>query len=483
MSKPEDDAVIPLSRWRAALARARLHRRADALIAEPDAARLVPRLPMQELYFAIQEVGLADAHELVALASPEQLQGFLDLDAWERDQFDSSRMAPWIDALVEAGPEKLGAVMAALDPEEVALYLARQARIYDLELDQPPDEPEGHFYPTPDRFFLLDILPAGERGKALERMIDWLYRADLELGRRVVMSAKWELPSDLEEHAYRWRSGRMADLGYAEFYDALSVYRFLDPASVRLDEGTGGVEEPAARLPVQLTSTLDPHGMLARALGTISDERELERLQAQLMTLVNRVMAADLVAPGDLAAAGEALGRVAGYLGLGVEYLGRGNLSQAGRALSTVALERIFRVGVSLTLQLKTLADTLWEKGRVRVGALLLIDPPFDAVLEALRLTRPQYPAVLDEAGPPRPFSTLAEIGRAAAALSEAAEAPPLVWDGLGLDPADAAAEIFDPQAQVGAVKAKQCACTFPNGSNHERQSNDSRRPAAQGLR
>src|SRR5690349_4650161 len=98
-----DDSIIPLSRWRAALARARRSRRADALLSEPDAAQLVPRLPVQELYYAIKEVGLADAQELVALASPEQVRGFLDLDVWQRDQLDVERMNEWLEALVEAG--------------------------------------------------------------------------------------------------------------------------------------------------------------------------------------------------------------------------------------------------------------------------------------------------------------------------------------------------------------------------------------------
>src|SRR5207244_1676699 len=100
--------------------------------------------------------------------------------------------------------------------------------VYDLSLDEaPPEEPEGHLYPTPDRFFLLDVLGDGETQKSVERLIDWLYRADLELARRVVMSAKWEQPTDLEEWSYRWRQGRMADLGFVDYYEALGIYRYL----------------------------------------------------------------------------------------------------------------------------------------------------------------------------------------------------------------------------------------------------------------
>src|SRR5437588_800805 len=83
----------------------------------------------------------------------------------------------------------------------------------------PPQEPQGHFYPTPDTFYLLDILPEGDAGRRVERFVDWLYRADLDLARRVIMSAKWGLTSDLEELALRWRSGRVADLGYIDYYE------------------------------------------------------------------------------------------------------------------------------------------------------------------------------------------------------------------------------------------------------------------------
>src|SRR5205814_756462 len=129
----------------------------------------------------------------------------------------------------------------ALDPEVMALYLQRQAKVYDLSAEEPiPDQAIGHYYPTPDGFYMIDVLPEGEAGKSLERMLDWLYRADLERARQIVMSAKWEVESDLQEWSYRWRSGRMSDLGYPEFYEALSIYRAIDPHSVRLEE------EPAA---------------------------------------------------------------------------------------------------------------------------------------------------------------------------------------------------------------------------------------------
>jgi hypothetical protein len=423
MASSDDEGVIPLSRWRAALARARRGRKADAIISEPDAAQLVPTLPVQELYYAIKEVGLADASELVALATPEQVQGFVDLDAWERDRLEVTRVDAWLETLADAGYEKLGSVVDKLDAEVIALWLQQKTRIYDLSIEEVPEEAEGHFYPTPDRFYLLDILPGGEEGKALERILDWLYRFDLELGRRVIMSAKWELGSDLEEHAYRWRQGRMADLGYVDFYEALSIYQWLDPASVQVDEHTFVAPPPETptELPAVLAGSLDEAGFFGKALGTLGSEAEVERLHAALVLLINKAMAADLVDPGDFEHGKEALARAVAYVGLGLEYLARGDATRAGQALGSVALERIFRVGFSLTLQVKTLADTLVQKGGVDPIAL---EAPWDDVMRALRQRRPEYPRALDTppANGTRPFATLADVARAAAALETIAK-------------------------------------------------------------
>ncbi|MFI5289458.1 MAG: DUF6178 family protein, partial [Polyangia bacterium] len=344
----------------------------------------------------------------------------IDLDAWERDRLDEAKMRGFIDALVEAGPSKLAQTVDAMDPELVALYLQRQLRVYDLTVEEPvPDEAAGHYYPTPDRFFLLDILPAGEEGKSLERMIDYLYRADLEMARRVVMSARWELASDLEEHSYRWRAGRMADLGYADFYEALAIYKYLDPATVRLDDTQPNVAAQAspASLPVQLAAVLDTQSGFARALATLPDEAEIERLQGLLLVLVNRAMAADRVEPADLEGAKRTLTRAVGYLGLGLAYLSREDPARAAEALRSVALERIFRVGFSLMYKLRALAEALSLKGFVQLegASTLLLDPPYSDLFERLRRLRPD------------PFSSLAEIRDAATALEEAAKIGPAV--------------------------------------------------------
>src|SRR5687768_142531 len=108
MAAQDDDAnIIPLSRFQAVLGRARGSKRVEFLLSQPDAAAIVAEMPVQDLYYLVKEVGLADAQELLELATPEQFQSFFDLDAWQRDHFEPADARPWLAALIDAGPERL----------------------------------------------------------------------------------------------------------------------------------------------------------------------------------------------------------------------------------------------------------------------------------------------------------------------------------------------------------------------------------------
>src|SRR4029079_18427532 len=106
--------------------------------------------------------------------------------------------------------------------------------------------------------FVLDVVglpqdagrsaPAGDendRAAVIIRLVDSLYRAHKDLARRLLVAASGELDSELQEAAYRWQRGRMADLGFADYYEALEVYRELDLGGVRIGEGTASLRAAA----------------------------------------------------------------------------------------------------------------------------------------------------------------------------------------------------------------------------------------------
>ncbi len=135
---------LALARRRAEMAAARGRKRLDVLLDAPDPKALARALPADELYFAIQETGLADAAEVVALAAPSQFRSFLDLAAWQGDRFEAGRALPWLraaraGALRDEGAERAWrAKLAALDIELLELLLRASIRVHDLEENADP---------------------------------------------------------------------------------------------------------------------------------------------------------------------------------------------------------------------------------------------------------------------------------------------------------------------------------------------------------
>jgi Family of unknown function (DUF6178) len=471
----QPDNVVALSRYRARLGRGRKQRRAESLLEGPDPERAVRALPGDEFYYVVHELGLRDAGDIISYARPEQIQAALDFALWDRDQIVPERAGEWLEALAEAPYETIGTWVAGLDVELFALLVRKTSRIYDLSVEEPPDEPTGMFYPTPDGLFVLDVagaLPAAgdddEAGpaegdepppsaRAVVRIVDALYRADQNFARRLLVGVRSELDSELEELAYRWRQGRMEDLGFSDYHEALEVYRELDPTTVHIGETEPGSRRARpvddrddafapTRAPTALVERLargaSPFSRAVQAMGAAD---EVADLHFSLVALTNRVLAADLVMPGDDDAVATALERLLATLDIAVEFLARGDAEREVAAVRTVPIVRLFRLGTSLVGKVKRLATTLRRKGPFAATGRDLAEPEDAMVLEAATRHRPVFPGILDEppTGIDRPFSTLADLARVTGGVERAAAAQALLL-GLGVTP-----EVLAPDSSL----------------------------------
>jgi hypothetical protein len=319
----------------------------------------------------------------------------------------------------------------------------------------------------------------------------------LELARVLLTSARWDLGAETEETAYRFRSGRLADLGFIEHYEALKVYMLVDPAkpppAEPLTPVTKGKREQVVG---DDEPRLLPDGLLGpgsavwqgllpglgeqdftfgQAISHLQPE-EQARLLEQLLLLSNTVMSADRVEPADATATTQVLRRTAGYLSLGLDF----RLRQTGKVqevrdaktagevsaqvLREVSLRYLFRLGYSLTLQLRKLAVLLVQGGAVTlipkedIASLLPADQ--GEILHALLAVRPEYCSLLDSLAqtgaevvpttrkaadgtaaqqqlPPqtsrRAFRSLRDLSRAAAFLEKLGALDKLLTIGLGL--------------------------------------------------
>ena len=264
--------------------------------------------------------------------------------------------------------------------------------------------------------------------------------------RRLLVGIRAESDAEMEEAAYRWRSGRMADLGFADFHEALAVYQELDPTSVRIDAAPANsprprgesLEDARARLPLVMAERLEAKTPFARAVAGLGSPEEIADTHFALVALANRVLSADRVSPGDDEAVRKVLERVSATLDLAIEFLARGKAEREVAAVRGVPLQILHRLGFSLIGKVRRLAVAL-----VRKNPFAVLRPSIDVfeaedadILASLSRPRPFFPRILEEPPDPgeRPFATLADLSAATSAVGRAAAAIELIT-GLGIRP------------------------------------------------
>jgi len=380
--------------------------RLEVLLRAPNAAELVRSLPAEDLYAAAVDVGLADSTELVQLSSPEQFRAFVDLGAWAKDRFDAHRAITWLRAARGDDPGEFLGKVHELDLEVLQLLLRETTRIQDRE-EQPDPDPSRVNVETPDGRYFIELLVEGAELSAIRALLTELIAEDPFQASRLLEATRWELASELEEAAYKFRQARLADLGFPPLEQAKSVFAFVEPGPPAAPSTGSAAELAIPRV-----------DYLAAAIRGMAPD-ELEQLEEQLRSLGNWVLVAEGVEPGDTRAARDIAEAVRDYLSLGFEHLCGADSTRAPAVVRQLGLRRIFQIGFSLTLKLKFRADRLARRPLFRLEGAFLVFPSEDNVLSALRRHRPLR-ALAVEGAEPVPFRTLAELRSAEDAVARA---------------------------------------------------------------
>ena len=409
---PPSPANMPTAREFAALSRSAqldILRRASSrqklqlLIDAADGEALLAEMPAQDLYLLACELGAEQIPELLEMASAEQWQAFFDFDCWEGDAFAADAARSWLAVLLVGKPSRVVAVLQEIDFELLTLILQREVRV----LSGPEDlEQEGadDYGPRRDCGYVVDFRDE-DGAKLYGELIDRLFRQAPEFCRELLEAGRAEGASLLEEEVYQQRTGRLLDQGLPEPHAARAIYAWLDPAAfaqrrepkLPLGGGATGIAPGAA---LQLAR---PGGVLGKVLDAGIDAQTAW----ELASLVNKVIMAERVDLGDLAAVRSLTARSYALLNLALEYLAGNDVAVASRCLQQEYAEQLFRLGHSLTLNLQRRAGAVRQ---APCGAYL--DGPYRQLVEALLQTPPQFAEVLvrPDRGGGRLFATLREV-------------------------------------------------------------------------
>ncbi len=351
--------VITLTRFRADLARS-LSRRADKLIEAPDLREQVQALEPLEAYFIVKEVGLESALPILRAATADQLQAFVDLDCWRGDQPDAVELDAWLSAFAADGPEALASAFTSIDQELQVWFLAEALHVYEAEGDEPVPEPakNARRFNTPDRLFVVDVQQAYEGELDPLVLVDALYRHDLEEAHRLLVAARWELPSTLAEEAHRFRSGRVEDMGFPGRDEALALFT---PPPTQPRPPRISVYDNVQTLPALYAAPLLDRSLLSRALGAVGNEQLVAQLERDFLQLVNLAVVAFGESPREVSHVADITARVRDTVSVGLEALAGKDAADAELAnlLTAWSLVDLFRQGYQQAVPLQKRAGTL----------------------------------------------------------------------------------------------------------------------------
>ncbi|HEX5045227.1 MAG TPA: DUF6178 family protein [Candidatus Polarisedimenticolaceae bacterium] len=417
--------------------------RLEVLLHAPKPMRAVRALPDADLYLTARELGPADALPLLALASAAQLQHVLDLEAWRHDAFDPDRAGAWVALLLEAGEPVVVRFLQAADDDLLALLFQRWLQTRQLDGDEDPSvrgsghteagDERGQLSPDGAHLFSPRI---AEHGPAVRRIAAVFFHSQQERYFRTLQSALWELPSELEEQALRWRQSRLEEHGYLPFEDALTAYASPEPIRERAQplspEDRDGVAAPRTTL-LQLAEG----NLLARAAARV-DEPARETVLHEIASLASRLVVADGADLGEPEAHRAALRRAGAYAGLGLQGRGARTEEAAARLLAEVPVLELFREGFARVAELRDRARRLTREGwpARNPRALELLDAPMRPRIQALLGPRPLYVPAPDEQEPAglRDFRTQEEVEETRLSLDLAETLGRVLVDRLGLD-------------------------------------------------
>lgn len=339
----------------------------DLVLSLPDPARAVQAMAPEEFVLLVKDVGLGDAADLLALASPRQLQACLDLDAWGNGELEPEAVGPWIQAALEAGDDVLERFAASQEEGLWTLYLSASFQAFatadgpDIEL---PDDME--IFASPDGTLQLVCDPDDPSLPEMRALMAALFRSSVARGRMVLFGLRWELPSQLAEDLFALRAARLEDMGFLSRDEAREVYGYRDPHAFReqLRKAWRGTAEPMpgalrpyladaddggdVRLGLALRDAI-PGEFLPRAVAQ-APVAEQPRLRLALTRLAYRIQAARASRPSAVDELAVWSRHALRTCSMGLEHASDGDLAFAALLLQVEAVSEFFRCGHSLVL-------------------------------------------------------------------------------------------------------------------------------------
>ncbi len=400
----------------------------DQLFSATNPADLVHALTPVELTIMLKEV--PDARPLLLqLAQPEQIRLVLDLDCWHKENLQSNRILAWLEDLQRSGAETFTRTLEALDAELLVALLRAYLRIQAALPHEEEDEPHTYDEALVNELYRAEFIdPEGPYNDRLQRLLNFMRTADLALYNQLMQAAMWEQDSELAEWAYRWKSGRLQDQGFPEYYDALEQHHLVDLQQLTPESPTALVSpappesaEEMGIVPSYAWSFTPSNSSLEKAMSEDFSVETLERLCWEMVALCNRALVYDQVDFADADEVRTSFERVHAHLNIGLDYLGSRDKQPLSYLVDHYPLSLIYQVGFTLVMHLHSQAVRIQYHLTRTTGVRRNLPSLMTRVLQGLLLPQPRIFRGLAQPGAIgyNSFQTLRDITLVIAVLKQ----------------------------------------------------------------
>lgn len=392
--------------------------RVESILASTHPQDAVRSLPAQDLYLTVLEAGLDEASPLLPLASLPQLEFFLDIDGWDKDNLDIDRVCRWLIAFSEADPALVGRIISEADESLVVHLVSRLVFIYkNDESADPRYWPPDRAVTTIDSTYQIEAkehTPV-EAFDALHEALKILRARSTHAFEALLEQVMWSIPAEMEQQAYESRASRLAEKGFPELGESLEVWAAgaepLRALRARLKQkAVQAVLPPVENHALPVTAAASSSAPLLARLGATLPLPQQEALLHGLVRVGNRFAVSSLSHLGDPETHRLALDTALAHANLGLAELTESESEEAARrALAGLSAAEIVRVGTG-AVQSRAYRARLCRDGWIaRVPfAQPRLDEELQAPLVGLLSARPFYSLNAQ----PRPFRERADLQR-----------------------------------------------------------------------
>lgn len=282
------------------------------------------------------------------------------------------------------------------------------------------------------------------------------------------MGVLWDQSAQTDELAYRLHSSRMADMGFYDPYEALSIYKEINYSLLSLEEKSAPTQWENVQLffPQLIRDALEKTPFLWEALAKLDSSITQRSVGWQLLTLGNQALSAEGVLGSSEPDAEKhaILCRTFGYVSLGLEFLLLPNgiiskkmpslieqkqailsrddfFSETLKAvLSHISVLRIFQTGYTMARKVAKAARLFvrhaFKNPPAQKEDLSVIHQPYRDILESLIFKpRPMASLALDNEQNmgERPFVRVADVEKATKAIESLMLIHQFLTVGLGV--------------------------------------------------